>query len=278
MSVSPPAVARLIASVVILGALAWLYQAGLLALCRANPWVELGVSIVLPLVVIGGGFAAGALPRLVQLVVFESIFNVLAVTARFAVPGGWSWTWLLGWGFVVFFVLQASGFVADQARKRSWLALGQSVLGFGLVMSWWWSLGPHPTPAVDALGRLYIWGEPEPLWLRITYVVWVVSPLLSASTALPRLHQAVVHVASVGVAFSSGEFFHARLLTACHLLVLDVLFRYGAPSEANAHDPFCTLPAAVMPAYDRWVRPAVAGVGALAVLAIAIGRLFGLTS
>lgn len=63
---------------------------------------------------------------------------------------------------------------------------------------------------------------------------WALNPLLVQSAELPRMGQALVQLASIGVALASGAFLRVRLLTACHAMVLDLMCGYGRRASEGA--------------------------------------------
>lgn len=144
----------------------------------------------------------------------------------------------------------------------------QSALFAALVLAWWTTRASH-AGALDVDGRLLVWGGDAPLALRLYYIAWCVNVLLVDTRALPALSQAIVHFVSIGVAFGSGEFFHARLLTASHLLILDLCFGFSfARSNVLGHG-FATLTDAQTRAFQERVAPILAWVTTLGCLAIA---------
>ncbi|MEZ4321718.1 MAG: hypothetical protein R3F61_29860 [Myxococcota bacterium] len=90
----------------------------------------------------------------------------------------------------------------------------------------------------------------------------------------------VLHVLSVGISLASGEFFHARLLTASHLFVLDLLFGVTRMPSPFLPEDFVALPVATRRWFFDHVRPGVIvavtlGCAALLGAAAVLGLDFG---
>ena len=268
---SPPdrAGVRLLVSTFILAALAVVYQLGLVWVARASVGTEAAISLLLPLGCVVGGWVRFGTPRLLQLLAIESFFNLMAVATRLSLLMRWPTGALTHAGFALFFVVQVGGFLLAQWKSRSRHGVLQSLLGAGLIVDWWWR-ARETYSAVDPAGRLLVWGTEAPLSVRLAYVIWVTNVLLVQTTRLPRLHQAVIQGASVGVALGSGEFFHVRLLTACHMFLLDLVFGYGKPRPGNASDDFAVLPERLADLHDERGRPLLAWAGSLLLTAVAI--------
>ena len=84
--------------------------------------------------------------------------------------------------------------------------------------------------------EIYFWGSDVPLYLQWTYGFWLLTlVVIQYASALPKLTFLLVHLASYCVALNSSEFFHARVLTACHLFVLNALFVFSAQDWINQH-------------------------------------------
>src|SRR5262249_18042094 len=172
-------------------------------------------------------------------VAVETLFNVLCLWVKVSVPPGTAAsTSLFDHLFAAFFVLQVGGFALSEWRMRRYDCLAAS-LCMGVGLAWWFLHGTGTT--VTASGQIHFWGGDAPVWLRWMYVSWVTGILLlEQNRTFPKVTIQVVHLASVAVAFSSGEFFHARILSASHLFVLNFVFLYESRGWGGEH--FALLP------------------------------------
>jgi len=161
----------------------------------------------------------------VRLMVVESLFNAIALLAKlFLLLGISTDSPLLDNLFAGFFVLQVLGFVASQLRKRKFSIMpATAAMACGLTI--WFLSGEGVRLTHD--GALQFWGGDSPIYLRWMYVFWVLGVILVEYAALlPKATILLTHLASVAVAFSSGEFFHARILTASHLFIINFVFLF----------------------------------------------------
>ena len=161
----------------------------------------------------------------VRLMVVESLFNAIALLAKvFLLLGIATNSPLLDNLFAGFFILQVLGFVASQIRKRKFSIMpATAAMACGLTMWFLSGAGVHLTSD----GALQFWGGDAPIYLRWMYVFWVLGVLLVEYTSLlPKATIVLTHLASVAVAFNSGEFFHARILTASHFFIINFVFLF----------------------------------------------------
>ena len=75
---------------------------------------------------------------------------------------------------------------------------------------------------------MLIWGAEAPWTVRGFYVFWVMGLQVNDTRTLPLFRQNAAQWVSVFVSLASGAFFHTRLMTACHLFVLDAVFAYSS--------------------------------------------------
>ena len=102
-----------------MGLVSFIYLWGLIALCRESLLFEAVVSLGLPLLCVAGGWLRYRHPRMVQLLLIESTFNLLAVLSQLSISRGWALlNEVCSGGFLLFFVLQVTGFVVFQVRHR----------------------------------------------------------------------------------------------------------------------------------------------------------------
>lgn len=172
--------------------------------------------------------------RVLTLVVIETYFNVVAIAAKLAhALGSPSLDRAASSGFAAYFAVQAAGFVITQRRRnKPWGAL-QTVLGVGLI-SLFFARARASGDVVDDQGRLLMWGREAPAPVLAVYAIWALGVLAADTEKMPYLRQLWVHLISIAVSLWSREFFHARLLTACHLLLLDLVVPYTTPEEPRS--------------------------------------------
>lgn len=263
--------ARLAASATAFVAVVALYQHALIALCRRSVLAEVAISLGIPSLFVLTRRLRFIDPRVAQLVFIETFFCVVAITTKLTAGSSASVQTAVGALFVGFFAMQAAGFVVAQTRRSSPHGVFQTLVLMAMIADWWLHR-PNASGVIDPSGRLLVFGVEAPLTVRLGYVLWVSNVLFVQTRTLPRLHQALVHVVSVALAFGSGEFFHARLLTACHLFVLDLVFNYSEGSEARSS---LVLPPRVMRAFDAYGRAALAWAASIAIAAVAVGHFVG---
>ena len=250
-------------------ALLAVYQSALVLACRRSVWFEVALSVVVPAAVALSGRLRFVHPRVMQLALIETYFCVVAIATKLCASASVGVRAAIGGLFAAFFVVQALGFVVAQRQRRSPHGVFQSAVLLGLVAHWW--LGrASASGVIDADGRLLVFGVEAPLTVRVAYALWVSNVLLVQTRVLPRLEQAIVHGVSVAVALGSGEFFHARLLTACHLFVLDLAWGY---TEREGAPRWLALSPRAMAAFDRWGRSALAWGASVAIALVALAQL-----
>lgn len=166
--------------------------------------------------------------RVIQLLLIESSFMFFSVLGKLFIRHHWQQAnQLLGYGFVSLFVLQFSFFMLYQYKVKSTFGFIRTAMFLLLLPHWF-----YHAPMVGTLGwdgGFLFTGVKAPTYIVAYYCFWVIGIPLVDSKTLPNFLTAALHFASVLVALFSGEFFHARLLTASHLFVLDYLFGYSSP-------------------------------------------------
>jgi len=175
----------------------------------------------------------------VRLMLLESFFNLICLLAKVLfLLGIVTQSGLVDNLFAAFFVLQVLGFVVSQLRKKRFAMLPAS-LAMGVGLAFWYASGSGVSSTPD--GALHFWGGDAPLPLRWMYVFWVLGVILiEYRQLLPKATILCAHVASVAVAFTSDEFFHARILTASHLFVINFVILFE--KRAWGGDAFASLP------------------------------------
>lgn len=217
---------RLAGTTTLLFGIALLYLFGMVHAARLHVGVEIAIALGFPLLFAASGFFKDTDARILQLLWFESGYNALVILNKlallYALPAAAS---AVGYAFAVFFLVQTLGFVRFELDERRPLGIVQSLTLAGLIGLWFFT-SADPAGRIDADGRFLMWGEDAPLALQLAYVIWVTNALIGDLNDV-NFRLIVLHGASVTVALASGEFFHARLLTAAHLFCLDLAFQYN---------------------------------------------------
>ena len=153
-----------------------------------------------------------------RILVLESGFNFICILALtdFIYKGA------IDTLFVVFFIIQAGGFIAVQIKKKAFLSLPSSLcLSVAITI---WIINGNQTELLGD-GKLLIFGLAVPWQLKGIYFAWLAQVLLNEYRhILPKLTILLVHIASLSVALMAEDFFHARIVTASHLLFLSLCF------------------------------------------------------
>lgn len=210
------------------------------ALARTGVAFEL-LLLALPLVAWLGGGLRFADRRLHALVLIQTGFLLACVAGELALAHGTPAVHQVArWGVLVYFVVQGVGFVAYQVKRRHPIGVLQTLLGTAMLVGWW--AGPGGLGALSPDGAYWALGAEMPWQVQVTYIAWALNPLLVQSAELPRMGQALVQLASIGVALASGAFLHVRILTACHAMTVDLMFGYGRRASDGAVARALTLP------------------------------------
>ena len=199
------------------------YLWGLAELCRQSVAFEAALLLGLPALVVATGQLRFQHRRLFQIFCIEAVFNLLAVLSKLAIRYEQeALNTLLGAGFALWFAVQVGGFLVQHHRRGNRVGLVVSGL-LAVTIGAWFATAPQLGSVLDAHGRLWIWGAEAPLAVRVQYGLWFVVLLFTATRTPPLFRMQALQLASLGVSYASGAFFHVRLLTACHLFLLDLL-------------------------------------------------------
>lgn len=190
--------------------------------------------------------------RILQLILIESTFMLFVILGKMAIQhNNVSFNLLLGYGFRLLFFIQFVFFMLYQYKVKSYFGLIRTALFLVLLIPWF----RHTDLAsqMDNTGRFFFAGVQAPDYIITYYCCWVIGVPLVDSRTLPNFLTACLHFASVLVALISQEFFHARLLTASHLFILDYLLSYSEPEGKQIgvinHKQFT--------AYNTYIRPLI---------------------
>ena len=189
-----------------------------------------------------------------QLIIIESLFMLFVILSKISIMNNYQKLHLLlGYGFRSLFVLQFLFFMLYQYTVKSYLGLIRTAMFLLLLIPWFSTVGLQGD--IDSIGRFYFSGTLAPDYIILYYCFWVIGVPLVDSKTLPNLITASLHFSSVIVALVSLEFFHARLLTASHLFILDYLLSYSSPSGKV----FGVLNPKQFEQYNNHIKPCIDG-------------------
>lgn len=179
--------------------------------------------------------------RMRDLILIESTFNVLVLLCK----ADMLWFDSLGnqifnYFFLCFFVLQTVGFLDNEQAHKHWSSSIRSWTLFSTIcMQRWYqrdfSVDDRTANVIDEQGRFLVFGEDAPASAMLHYGFWLVGILfVDYGAFIENSALQVLHIASFTVALLSGEFWHARLLTASHLFIVDAtqFFRTGCTFQS----------------------------------------------
>ena len=158
-----------------------------------------------------------------RLLVLETFFNLVCITLKlnafFKIE-----MLVFDIVFATFFIFQSGGFLLSLLSKKAYYNLVPTIaLTIGLFIYYLNGTGT----VLSSNHEVLIFGYNAPVALQLIYSCWLVGVLLiDNKLLLPKVTVVVVHLASFIVAFHSNEFFHARIVTACHLFILNAIFVY----------------------------------------------------
>ena len=253
-----------------------IYLGFIIVAVRHRLWVEVSISLLLPLFMLLSKRAkyffekplTMVMKRVFQLVIFESFYNALVIITLFAILfGSASVNAFTAWAFVLFFIIQTGGFVVSLIQRNKSHGIFQSVILFACIILWFYNI-QDTSSIVDAQGRFLMWGQEAPLAVKLIYTIWAINGLLADTTVLPRFTQAIVQLVSIALCWWSAEFFHARLLTACHLFLLDGIFAYSISDPLGRR--ICVMPDAYFEGFKKHIQPRIAVTCSLLILVVVV--------
>ncbi|MCG9752612.1 hypothetical protein L1D54_19375 [Vibrio brasiliensis] len=187
--------------------------------------------------------------EITRILLLESFFNLLCVVALLHLLP----LEQMDKAFMVFFALQAGGFLMVQRRKKAWLSFSVS-LCLSIVILIWISQGEQ-TQVLDSR-QLQLFGTAVPWQLKAIYTLWLLQLLLvEYRYILPKVTILLAHLASLTIALQAEDFFHARIVTASHFLFLSLCFDFKNRNWGGSD--FATLPSLVAlhkPSITKWIN------------------------
>jgi len=223
--------------------LCWTYFFGLIMGARVNLYWEATISLGMPVLLFQTGFIRLASDRLQQLMRFESLYNFISIIAKLSIMHDVPWlNDVCVWAYVAFFSLQVFGFVAKEVENKYWWGMVSSITMAISIIMFKVNTGTNPN-RMDDENRLLMWGEEAPVTLRLNYIVWVINVMLFEFIDIGKhkMTHPIAHFASVAIACWVGEFWHARLLTACHVFFISALTG-SSYNVTHVQKDFASLP------------------------------------
>lgn len=196
------------------------YGSGFYLLVQSSIWLALALTLVLPVLFWPLTKPVENASEIKRILGLEMGFNLLC----FMAVSQWVSVEYVDKGLVVFFVLQSVGFVLVQLKKQAYLSMFISMV-LAATIAYWVYTGEQTLLLGE--GKILLFGEVVPWQLKVIYGFWLIQLLLvEYRSVLPKLTLAICHIASFMIAMGAEDFFHARIVTACHLLFLSLCFDF----------------------------------------------------
>jgi hypothetical protein len=220
------------------------YMYGVLVASRASTLWEAVISLVIPFcgwLMFSKAKLSQAPRRQGELILIELLFDLIAVLAKLSSPRFGIWA---NYAFCAFFVGQTLGFLRSEealipSELRS-VTLFLSICTQRMFMNHLASSSETAT-AIDASGRLIVFGEEAPDNVKLHYLFWLVGVLyVDYESSLPHSALHALHFASFCLAAFSGEFWCVAL--RCQPLCSRALTGSPAPQAREVADglaPVC---------------------------------------
>ncbi len=158
-----------------------------------------------------------------RLIILETGFNVICIVAKIFKDFNLDYGIALSWAFAIFFMFQTGGFLMAEVKKKKFKCLPSSI-AMGIGLTYWFVSSYGEKTLVTPDGEVQFWGSNAPMYLQVMYVFWVANVfLVEFRQYLPKATMYVAHAATMVIALSSNEFFHARVLTASHLFIISAM-------------------------------------------------------
>lgn len=197
-----------------------IYCYGFYLLVQSSIWIAFVLTLILPTIFLPLIQPVDNSNEIKRILLLETGFNLLC----FFAVSQWISVEYIDKALVTFFILQASGFMLVQWKKRAYLSLCLSV--FLALAIGFWIRGSGQTLLLND-GELLIFGKSVPWQLMIIYGAWLTQLLfVEYRHVLPKMTLVICHIASFSIAVSADDFFHARIITASHLLFLSLCFNF----------------------------------------------------
>ena len=266
-------------SLVILSFMVLIYLWGAVELCRKHIWLEALFTIVLPVFAMTTGWQEYTAPYQKKLIIVDTVFNGISIFARIAIATELSTlNAVTSYGFFAFLLLQFAYYTAFcikqglededtlwKARKGlHWFTAAMTASMFLTIVCQRAEAGDWLVAAstLGPEGELLIWGTDAGVMVKINYTLFQAYVLFCDDFQAKIETQGiegymmvpVAQFCSVVLAWWSGEFWHARMITGVHLVLMDGIHhthnaRHRAAGATKNHGSFCVMPAHW---YKKW--------------------------
>ncbi|UMM05352.1 hypothetical protein MKR81_24555 [Vibrio campbellii] len=194
------------------------YGSGFYLLAQSSVWLTFVLTLMLPVLFWPLTKPVENANEIKRILCLETGFNLLC----FLAVSQWVSVEYVDKGLIVFFVLQSAGFIMVQIKKQAYLSALISMV-LAAAIAYWIHIGAQTTLLGE--GSILLFGEAVPWQLKLIYGFWLMQLLLvEYRSVLPKLTLAICHIASFVIAIGAEDFFHARIVTASHLLFLSLCF------------------------------------------------------
>lgn len=267
-------VSEFFSSLFILVFMVMIYLWGAVELCRKHIWMEALFTVVLPVFAIRMGWQEHTLPFQQRLIYLDTLFNAFAVLAKIAIVSDTTWlNAITNYASIIFLMLQFGWYVAfcvNEGRKDErtlvdaldgmhWFTAAMASAMFISLVIERAEAGHFFYGAQNTLGpegELLFWGQDAGVMIKLNYVCWQMYVLfcddfkqkVSTDGVEGYMMVPVAQFCSVILAWLSGEFWHARMITGVHLVLMDGIhhthnMKYRDPAHHKSHGEFCVMPA-----------------------------------
>ena len=274
MLVEVAKVGEFFSSLFILCFMVLIYLWGAVELCRKHIWLEALFTVALPVFAINMGWQAHTQPFQRKLIYLDTLFNVFAILAKIAIVSNLPvLNTTVNYASIIFLLLQFGWYVAFCIKEglkdeRTWRDAKDGMHWFTAVMASTMFLslvveraeaGHFFYGAANTLGpegELLFWGQDAGVMIKINYLCWQIYVLfcddfkqkVSTEGVEGYMMVPVAQFCSVVLAWWSGEFWHARMITGVHLVLMDGIHHshnasYRSSSHYKSHGEFCVMPA-----------------------------------
>ena len=194
------------------------YGSGFYLLVQSSVWLTFVLTLMLPVLFWPLTKPVENANEIKRILCLETGFNLLC----FLAVSQWVSVEYVDKGLIVFFILQSAGFIMVQIKKQAYLSALISMV-LAAAIAYWIHIGAQTTLLGE--GSILLFGEAVPWQLKLIYGFWLMQLLLvEYRSVLPKLTLAICHIASFVIAIGAEDFFHARVVTASHLLFLSLCF------------------------------------------------------
>ncbi|GLQ73909.1 hypothetical protein [Vibrio penaeicida] len=201
-------------------AICFIYGSGFYQLVQSSVLLTLLLTLVFPIVFWPLIKKVDNDDEIKRILFLETGFNLLC----FLAISHWIQVGFIDKGLVVFFLFQAGGFIFVQLKKQATMSALISLCLAAAIAYW---IIESTQTQLKGDGALLLFGQTVPWQLKVIYGAWLAQLLLvEYRYVLPKITLMSCHIASYFIAIHADDFFHARIITASHLLFLALCFDF----------------------------------------------------